>query len=132
MLHTAHHAIKARLTMWKVFFETGYDGAPDGATDDEYGLDQLVDLAMESDAIELHDLASVVELMGWNYLLCMDNDIFNALMSEDPMVPVAGAVATARVAVATAGWGRPGAVSMAELEAVLYPDRHEPGTGVSL
>jgi hypothetical protein len=34
MHHTAHHAIKTRLTMWETFFVTGHDGTPDGATDD--------------------------------------------------------------------------------------------------
>lgn len=73
MQHTAHHAIETRLNMWKVFFETGHDATPDGATDDEYGLDQLIDLAHESECAHLRDLASVVELMG---------DKFNLLMRD--------------------------------------------------
>ena len=67
MQHTAHQDIETRLNMWKVFFETGHDATPDGATDDEYGLDQLVELAFESDSARLHDLASLVEIMGVKY-----------------------------------------------------------------
>lgn len=84
MLHTAHHAIKVRLTMWKTFFETGYDASPEGATDSEYGLDRLIELARISRCSTLHDLADVVELMGQNYILRMDSDIADALMRDDP------------------------------------------------
>ena len=80
--------------MWKVFFQTGHDATPDGAKDSEYGVDQLVELAFDSDSAYLHDLASVVELMGWNYLLKINNDTFSALMQEDQ--PDACAPATRR------------------------------------
>ena len=67
MQHTAHQTIETRLNMWKAFFETGRDATPDGATDDEYGLDQLVELALDSKSARLHGLAREVELMGVKY-----------------------------------------------------------------
>ncbi|MDO8449170.1 MAG: hypothetical protein Q7T10_10245 [Rhodoferax sp.] len=82
MKRTAHHAIKVRLTMWKTFLETGVDSTPAGATNAEYGLDQLINLAYDTDNTALHDLADVVDLMGQNYILRMNHEQWGALMSD--------------------------------------------------
>lgn len=108
MLHTAHHAIKVRLTMWKTFFETGYDASPEGATDSEYGMDRLIELAHISKCGALHDLAEVVELMGQNYILRMNSDTAEALTRDDPadVAPAlrrAASVTDAELASAVAG-----------------------------
>jgi hypothetical protein len=73
MQHTAHHAIKTRLNMWREFFATGKPTMPDGATDDEYGLDDLIDLARQSDSSELHQIAARAESMGRDYMLTLDD-----------------------------------------------------------
>lgn len=83
MLHTAHHAIKVRLTMWKTFFETMRDDTPTGATDTEYGLDNLIELARQGNDSHLHDLADVCELMAQNYILRENNRIAELLMRDD-------------------------------------------------
>jgi len=107
MQHTAHHAIKVRLTMWKAFFETLRDATPDDATDAEYGLDALIDLAREGDNAELHDLADVVELMGQNYIAGLNHAHARALMQDASPKLQAPRKRQARV------------VSMAELDAAL-------------
>jgi len=84
MHYTAQHAIKVRLTMWKSFFDTGHDATPEGATDAEYGLDVLIDLARDGDSTELHELADLVELMGINYNLRNGHELYRALMCDEP------------------------------------------------
>lgn len=111
MQHTAHNAIKARLNMWRLFFAAGTDTSPTGATDDEYGLDDLIDLARSGDSAELHQLAATVERMGQAYMLKLDdqhaeqllqNDRYAAAMMRDDIDPT-----------------KAPEVTMAELEAVL-------------
>lgn len=104
MLHTAHHAINVRLTMWKTFFETGHDATPDHATDAEHGLDNLIDLARQTDDSHLNDLADVCELMAQNYILREGHRVATLLMQDDDTPP---ARTTAR------------AVTMGELDAAL-------------
>ena len=83
MQHTAHHAIKTRLNMWRMFFATGKPTTPDGATDDEYGLDDLVDLARRSDSPELHQLAAHAERMGQEYMLKLDDEEADRLLRNE-------------------------------------------------
>ena len=82
MQHTAHHAIEVRLTLWKTFFETGHDATPDGATDDEYGMDDLIEMARNTYEPGLNDLADVVELMGVNYIQRLNNEHAAVLMLD--------------------------------------------------
>jgi ribosomal protein L17 len=74
MQHTAHHAIKNRLNMWRMFFSAGIDTTPQSADDLEYGLDDLIDLARSGDSAELHQLAALVEQMGQDHMLKLDDD----------------------------------------------------------
>lgn len=98
MQHTAHHAIKTRLNMWRMFFATGTDTSPAGATDDEYGLDDLLDLARAGDSAELHQIANAVERMAQAHMLHLDDDHaeslqantrYAAAMMRDDALPVA-------------------------------------------
>lgn len=109
MQASATRAIRVRLNLWKTFFENGTDGTPRDATDSEYGVDQLVDLARDSGNAELHDLADVVELMAHNYVLGVNHREAEVLMLDDtPHVPTVGTSAAKRIR-----------VSMVELEAAL-------------
>lgn len=58
MSHVTNRAVKARLTAWKNFFQTG-QGAPEDA---EFGDDPLVDMAFKSPSLKLQDFAIDVEL----------------------------------------------------------------------
>lgn len=96
MQHTAHLAIKTRLNMWQLFFAAGLDTTPDAATDDEYGLDDLLDLARAGDSAELHQLAAKVARMEQEYMLKLDdqhavqllqNDRYAAAMMRDDLTP---------------------------------------------
>lgn len=98
MQHTAHYAIKTRLNMWRMFFATGTDTSPAGATDDEYGLDDLIDRAREGDNAELHQIANATEHMERAYMLHLDdvegeqlqaNDRYAAAMMRDDARPLA-------------------------------------------
>jgi hypothetical protein len=73
MQHTAHHAIKTRLNLWRLFFATGNDTSPEGAEDAEYSLDILLDLAREGDNAKLHQLADATERMECAYMLHLDD-----------------------------------------------------------
>ena len=84
MQHTAHHAIITRLNMWRVFFTTGVGTVPIGAPESEYGVDQLVALAIMTRDLYITELAELVNLMADNYTRKMDLDIFDALMQDDP------------------------------------------------
>lgn len=88
MQHTAHQAIATRLNMWRVFFTTGVDRSPPGATDAEYGVDQLIDLARMANVPHLVELADLVELMADNYTRRLDLHMSKALMQDEP-APVA-------------------------------------------
>ena len=108
MHHTAHHAIKTRLTMWQQFFAAGIDSTPDSADDAEYGLDALIDLAREGNNSDLHQLATRVEEMERSFMLKLDDAHAARLLSKDRY---AAAMMRDDITVP--------AVTMAELDAVL-------------
>ena len=60
---------------------------PEGATDDEYGLDNLVDMARETNSLALHCLADLMEHAGQEYISAMNRLMFDVLMQDDPPTP---------------------------------------------
>lgn len=108
MLNSAHSIIATRLQMWGAFFATGHDASPDGATDDEYGLDNLIDMARTTDSLILHCLADRVEDAGQDYIDAMNRHMFDVMMRDDLPEPSSLIVA-----------GHAPAVTLAELEAAL-------------
>ena len=108
MLNSAHSIIATRLQMWGAFYATGHDASPVGATDDEYGLDNLIDMARDTDSLALHCLADQMEQAGQENIDAMNHRMFNVLMQDYRPEPAI-----------SFGGGYPPAVSLVELEAAL-------------
>ena len=108
MLSSAHTIIATRLQMWGAFYATGHDASPVGATDDEYGLDNLIDMARDKDSLALHCLADQIVHAGQRYTVTMNRSMFEVLMQDDqPATAV------------SFGNGYAPAVSLPELKAAL-------------
>lgn len=105
---STHTIIETRLQMWGAFFATGHDASPVGATDDEYGLDNLIDMARDTDSLALDSLADQMERAGQEYIDAMNRRMFNALMQDDQPEPAMQVRS-----------GNPPAVTMEELDAAL-------------
>ena len=108
MLNSAHSIIATRLQMWGAFYATGHDASPVGATDDEYGLDNLIDMARDTDSLALHRLADLMEHGGRRYTAAMNCRMYDVLMQDDK--PEHATMSKA---------GNIAAVSMDELDAAL-------------
>ena len=108
MLNSAHSIIETRLKMWAAYFATGHDASPLGATDNEYGLDNLINIARDTDSLVLHRLADLMEHAGQRYTVALNRRMFDALMQDDQPAPAI-----------SFGDGYTPAVSLPELEAAL-------------
>ena len=83
MLNSAHSIIATRLQMWGAFYATGHDASPVGATDNEYGLDNLIDMARDTDSLALHCLADQMVRAGEQYATVVNQRMFDILMQDD-------------------------------------------------
>ena len=108
MLNSAHSIIATRLQMWGAFFATGHDASPVGATDNEFGLCNLIEMARDTDSLKLHRLADLIEHAGRRYTAAMNRRMFEVLMQDDQPAPAI-----------SFGDGYTPAVSLPELEAAL-------------
>jgi hypothetical protein len=108
MQHTARRAIETRLTKWDGAFDKGQwsggwemDCPPEARIDISHDYDVPAELAHASEHPHLIELAELVQLMAGNYILRMNNDMFDALIQDnEPERPVENVPTGQRVTVA--------------------------------